>query len=214
MTSACPPHLTPLGDTWQVSFVTLETFGGGEGVYALEYKECDHADIVLHRARNEIGQTGMDLLHMRCESFAIMCKTGKPSATSTNRPTRPATTLTSTALAAAAEAAAREAGPLSPAVAPSPSTASLSMLRRFNSSPATIFASPNGRGGSPPPPPSPNGTRAASACTRAHRTPNTCRFAGAHVYVRVRVHALCTQGVIGKGTLPSYHPLVHPSGLV
>ena len=72
-----------------VSFVTLEEFGKGEGVFALEHPVCDAVELVLHRARAELGASGIDIFHLRSEHFATLCKTGKHVLSGANRPTRP-----------------------------------------------------------------------------------------------------------------------------
>lgn len=50
-----------------MSFSSLEEFSKGDGVYVLAYSACDSTDLVLHRARAELGHAAMDILHMRCE---------------------------------------------------------------------------------------------------------------------------------------------------
>ena len=61
----------------------LHSFGRGGSA-------CDPADIVLQRARNELGSIGIDLFHVKCEQFVHLCKTGNaPSAARPVRPTLP-----------------------------------------------------------------------------------------------------------------------------
>jgi len=59
----------------QLSFVSLETFSRGEPITALEYAQCEPVDLALHRARAELGTTGYDMFHLRCEQFAHWCTT-------------------------------------------------------------------------------------------------------------------------------------------
>ena len=63
------------------------------------------ADVVLQRARNELGATGMDIFHVSCEQFALRCKTGSQS-TGGNKPAREVLPSATSAVALAAGAAA------------------------------------------------------------------------------------------------------------
>ena len=46
-------------------------------LYRIDYKDCNHPDVVIQRARSRVGEHKYNLLTNNCEHFARWCKTGQ-----------------------------------------------------------------------------------------------------------------------------------------